>query len=311
MSMARLLVMVLMGIVAGTVHGAGIGQKQVDPAMLRALRWQLALEREGFSPGLIDGCLAGKTTLAIKGFQHARALPVSGKLDEATGSALGIDELEPLTDYTIRPADLKQVTGFPGGWVQKSKKRYLGYHTLAEELAEKHHCTQGLLMRLNRGKSLSHLQPGDTIRVPRTLPPRWSRARLVEVNLSQKVVRAFDERKHVVGMFHCSIAAKASKRPAGQTRVIVIAENPSYTFDPAKWPEVKGIDRKLLIPPGPHNPVGLCWIGLALHVYGIHGTPNPELIGKTGSHGCLRLSNWDAKRLGRMVRVGTPVKFVG
>ncbi|MGE5608886.1 MAG: L,D-transpeptidase family protein [Bacillota bacterium] len=306
-----MLVLVLVGIVVGTVHGAGVGQKQIDPAALRAVRWQLALEREGFSPGLIDGCLAGKTTLAIKEFQRARGLAITGKLDEATGSALRINEVEPLTNYTVRPEDLKQVTGSPGTWVEKSKKRYLGYRSLTDALAEKHHCTQGLLMRLNRGKNLARLRAGDTIRVPRTLPPRWSRAKQLEVNLGQRVIRAFDEQKHLVGMFHCSIAAQVSKRPGGQTRIVVVAENPSYTFDPRKWPEVKGVEKKLLIPPGPRNPVGLCWIGLGLPGYGIHGTPNPELIGKTGSHGCLRLSNWDAKRLGRMVRVGTPVKFVG
>lgn len=311
MSKIPILAMLLFGIVVATAHGAPAAPKPIDPATLRALRWQLALEREGFSPGLIDGCLAAKTTLAIKEFQHAHGLSVSGKLDDATASNLNVDQVNPLTDYTIQPTDLKQVTGSPGTWVEKSKKRYLGYRTLTEALAEKHHCTQGLLIRLNRGKNLARLRAGDTIRVPNILPPRSPRVRQLEVNLNQKVIRAFDEQKRLVGLFHCSIAAQISKRPAGQTQIIVVAENPSYTFDPVKWPEVKGVQKKLLIPPGPRNPVGLCWIGLGLPGYGIHGTPNPELIGKTGSHGCLRLSNWDATRLARWVRIGTPVKFVG
>jgi lipoprotein-anchoring transpeptidase ErfK/SrfK len=91
---------------------------------------------------------------------------------------------------------------------------------------------------------------------------------------------------------------------------VVISHNPTYMFDPAKWPEVKNVRRKLLIPPGPRNPVGLCWIGLSIPSYGIHGTPQPEMIGKTGSHGCIRLTNWDAIRLSKMVEVGAPVKFV-
>ncbi|HEX2972948.1 MAG TPA: L,D-transpeptidase family protein, partial [Tepidisphaeraceae bacterium] len=220
-------------------------------------------------------------------------------------------DADPVAEYTVQSSDAAKVTGVPGGWVEKSKKRYLGYRTLLEAVAEKHHCTQGLLGRLNRGKNLSHLRVGDTIRVPHIEKAKVVRARQVEVDLSQKMVRAIDERNRLVGLFHCSIAAKESKRPKGQTRIVGVTENPSYTFDPAKWPEVKGVRQKLLIPPGPRNPVGLCWIGLGLPGYGIHGTPNPELIGKTGSHGCFRLSNWDATRLGRMVRAGTPVKFVG
>ncbi len=89
-----------------------------------------------------------------------------------------------------------------------------------------------------------------------------------------------------------------------------VTHNPTYQFDPAMWPEVKTVRETLLIPPGPKNPVGVCWIALSLRGYGIHGTPNPELIGKTGSHGCFRLTNWDATRLGNMIKAGTPVKFV-
>jgi len=112
-----------------------------------------------------------------------------------------------------------------------------------------------------------------------------------------------------VGLFHCSIAADKARLPSGQASVIVISENPAYTFDPKMWPEVKDVTQKLTIPPGPRNPVGLCWIGLSLPGYGMHGTPMPEMIGKTGSHGCFRLTNWDALRLAKMVRVGTPVRF--
>jgi lipoprotein-anchoring transpeptidase ErfK/SrfK len=92
--------------------------------------------------------------------------------------------------------------------------------------------------------------------------------------------------------------------------VVGVTSNPAYSFDPAMWPEVNNVTQKLLIPPGPRNPVGVCWIALSLPGYGIHGTPTPEMIGKTGSHGCFRLTNWDATRLGGMVEAGIGVEFV-
>lgn len=100
------------------------------------------------------------------------------------------------------------------------------------------------------------------------------------------------------------------KRPSGETKVVVVHRNPDYTFDPQYWPEVHNVTHKLLISPGPRNPVGLAWIGLDLPGYGIHGTPHPEMIGKTGSHGCFRMSNWDAIRLSKMIRPGAIVTFV-
>jgi hypothetical protein len=133
----------------------------------------------------------------------------------------------------------------------------------------------------------------------------------MEIDLSEKIVRVLDRERKLIGLFHCSIAKDREKLPSGSASVVVITENPKYTFDPKMWPEVKGVDRKLLIPPGPRNPVGRCWIGLSLPGYGIHGSPNPEMIGKTGSHGCFRLTNWDALRLAGMIRVGTRVRFCG
>ena len=143
------------------------------------------------------------------------------------------------------------------------------------------------------------------------LPSGAPRARVLQINLSEKVIRAIDQERRLIGLFHCSIAASKAKRPSGQARITRIVPNPEYTFQPKSWPEVtEKIDRALRIPPGPRNPVGRCWIELSLPGYGIHGTPDPELIGKTGSHGCFRLTNWDALRLGKMVRIGTEVRFV-
>jgi len=278
----------------------------------KTLAWQIALEREGFSPGLIDGRGGPRTALATREFQESRGLNVSGQLDEPTAAALGIDEANTvLKTYTITDADQQKVAPPPKNWLAKSKAKFLGHNNLAEAVAERFHCSRVLLATLNPSVDLARLRVGQALIVPAVLDGKTLRVHRLEVDLSQKAIRGFDGEGRQVALFHCSIASKAEDRPKGEARVLGVANDPHYLFDPKVWPEVKGIKTKLLIPPGPKNPVGLCWIGLSLKGYGIHGTPNPELIGKSGSHGCLRLTNWDAIRLGKMVGAGTPVKFTG
>ncbi len=283
-----------------------------EDAGLRAkLAWQIALERVGFSPGVIDGSIGRKTELATREFQRVRGLPVSGKLDAATASALGINANAALTNYTVRADDLGQVGPVPKDWLEKSRLSRLGYEHISAVIAERFHCSTGLLSRLNAGRELGQLQVGDTIVVPAVVEISAAACgEQVEIDLSEKVVRVLDGQRRLVGLFHCSIAKDRQKLPSGEASVAVITKDPTYTFDPKMWPEVKGVDRKLLIPAGPRNPVGRCWIGLSLPGYGIHGSPNPEMIGKTGSHGCFRLTNWDALRLAEMIRVGIRVRFV-
>lgn len=304
----------LMGwwVVVLCVGGLAWAGPAVDRGTWEAVMCQVGLEAWGFSPGVVDGKIGPKTVMALREFQRVRGLTITGKLDEATVKALGMQEAgDPIVPYTVQAEDVSRVKPVPRGWVDKSKMKYLGYASVLEAVAERFHCTRGLVERLNPGTNLAKLKAGDVVWVPAAVALQLPRAARLEVDLSAKVIRAIDANGRLLGLFHCSIAAKAEKRPKGEARVVSVAENPTYRFDPAMWPEVKGVNRKLLIPPGPKNPVGLCWIGLNLPGYGIHGTPNPELIGKTGSHGCIRLTNWDALRLGRMVGAGTAVKFIG
>ena len=292
-------------------HNVALGASPTMPPLAERVARQVALETVGFSPGLIDGRLGPKTALALREFQRVHGLPITGEFDAESLARLGVNPAGALTRHVVADADFAEVDPPPKDWVGKSQRHRLGYESVEAALAEKFHCSKSLLAELNPGRNWHELRPGDVLTVPAvpvaSLPTRGA---LLEVDVAQKVIRVLDVRHRLVALFHCSIAADKAKVPTGETRVAVISENPTYTFDPKMWPEVKDVDRKLTIPPGPRNPVGRCWIGLSLPGYGIHGTPNPELIGKTGSHGCFRLANWDAQRLGKMIEVGAKVCFV-
>jgi lipoprotein-anchoring transpeptidase ErfK/SrfK len=286
------------------------GKDDTEAQFLINLSWQIALDRASFSPGLIDGDIGGKTRTATKEFQTFKKLKVTGELDSDTATALEVQPEQAVAEYTVLKSDLEQVGDLPKGWLEKSKLKWLPYPSLDEALAEKFHCTRGLLTGLNDGKNIAKLKAGDKINVPNIrTPTSLPRGEKIDISFSRKIVRVKDAADKTVAMFHCSIAADKANGPSGEASVAVISENPHYSFDPDKWPEVKGINQKLLIPPGPRNPVGLCWVGLSIKGYGIHGSPAPEMIGKTGSHGCFRLTNWDAVRLGKIVRVGVLVTF--
>lgn len=287
------------------------GPARADTApLLQIVAWQVALEREGFSPGVIDGKPGPKTLLALRELQSARGQAVTGRLDDAAAEALGLCCDDAVLEYTVQQADADEVTGSFKGWLDKSKATRLGYLNLTDELAEKFHCSMALLSALNKDADLAKLKVGDSVTVPPVAASECPRAARLLINLSEKVIHCFGEDGREVALFHCSIAREADRRPLGSLKVASVTRNPEYLFDPEMWREVKGINHKLVIPPGPRNPVGVCWIALDHPGFGMHGTPNPELIGKTGSHGCFRLTNWDAERLSGMVRHGTPVDIL-
>lgn len=275
------------------------------------LSWQAALEAAGFSPGLLDGRNGPKTALATALFQAARGIPATGELCPDTARALGADPASAIETYAVSREDEALVDYCPPDWLERSRRRALLYPSLANLVAERFHTSERCLAELNPATDLSSLAPGFVVLVPRlreraALP----RGLELEIDLSRRAIILVDEAGAVRGLLHCSVPRDLDAVRRGAATVAVVVENPSYTFDPKMWPEVPDVRRKLLIPPGPRSPVGIRWIGLDRPGVGIHGTPEPENIGKTGSHGCFRLANWDAAYLAGLVTAGTRVRIL-
>jgi lipoprotein-anchoring transpeptidase ErfK/SrfK len=283
----------------------------LDPNVLtteRIAAYQVALERMHFSCGFIDGDQGMRTQRMLRAFQASRGLPASGFLDAATRGAIG-EPGEPFLNYIVTPTDMASIMPKPPTWRAKAQATRLGYNDIWELLAEKFHCTRAYLKGLNR--DVKQPVAGSEIIGPKVLPAApYPHAASLRVNLAETSIEALDGAGKVIAFFPCSIAADKNKRPKGTLTVKSVVPNPDYTFDPALFKDAaasEGLTHKMTIPPGPRNPVGTAWIGLSLPGYGIHGTPEPENISRTQSHGCFRLANWNAEKVLKMVRVGTPV----
>ena len=206
-----------------------------------------------------------------------------------------------LTTYVVTTNDLARLQPLGKTWLAKSQQSALDYETELELVAEKGHAHPALIQQLNPNVNWTNLAAGTVLKIPDVnYPAPTNKAAFVVIHLGEKFLEAFDVETNLLAHFPCSIAASVEKRPVGELHVIAIAPNPNYTFDPELFPEspeVQAIGHKLILPPGPNNPVGVAWIGLDKPGYGIHGTPNPEQVGRTESHGCFRLANWDAEYL--------------
>jgi lipoprotein-anchoring transpeptidase ErfK/SrfK len=271
---------------------------------------QIALARRGISPGSIDAVPGSQTRKAISVFQEMENLPQTGVLDAETGARLTLDS-PPLTTCVVTTNDLAGLQPLGKTWLAKSQQSSLAYETELELVAEKGHAHPELIRQLNPNVSWTNLTAGTAVKIPDVnYPAPTNKAAFAVIHLGDKFLEAFDEESNLLVHFPCSIAAHVEKRPVGELHVIVVAPNPNYTFDPELFPEspeAQQSNQTLVIPPGPNNPVGVAWIGLDKPGYGIHGAPNPEQIGRTESHGCFRLANWDAEYLSHLVWVGMPV----
>ncbi len=273
------------------------------------LEAQIALTWHGISCGPIDGRGGGQTELGLRAFQLQHRLDPSGRLDRETLRELVVDRPR-YRRRVLSESDLAGLAPTPDTWLAKSQAQRLDHETLPERLGEEAQAHPDLIRELNPGVDWSATAVGTEVTLPNASYPPARRANLVRVNLAQKWIRAFDGNGRMLCHFPCSIGRIAEKRPVGELAVAVAVKDPNYTFNPAVFPESeegRALGRKLVIPPGPNNPVGVAWIGLSKAGYGIHGTPGPEKVGRTESHGCFRLANWNADYLRQIVRVGTPV----
>jgi lipoprotein-anchoring transpeptidase ErfK/SrfK len=270
---------------------------------------QIALARLGLSSGSVDGRPGPQTTLAVLAFQRSHHLTETGRLDPSTRETLLLTRA-PFTNYVVTQADLDRLQPLSDTWAGKAQQTALDYETILELVAEKSRAHPEFLRRLNPPEVFLAPPAGTPIIVPDTDLGELNPCAFIRVALSSRTLEAFDSQSNLMAHFPCSIAQRVEKRPGGELHVASIAPNPNYTFDPALFPEspeAGQLAHKLVLPPGPNNPVGIAWIGLDKPGYGIHGTPRPEQVGRTESHGCFRLANWNAEHLLKIVRIGTPV----
>ena len=284
------------------------------PVVSEVLATQVALDRTGFSPGEIDGRPGLNLQRALSAFQQSHQLAATGRADDPTWKQLmsAGGDVRPLTDYTLTDADLAGpfTPDIPPNLPDQASLDALNYRTPLEAIAERFHSSPALLQKLN--PQAGFRRAGEHVMVPNvvttpTAPPAQDLT--VFVTRSTSALTIEDASGRV--LFHAPVTSGSDHDPLpiGTWKVNGVQRNPKFHYNPELFWDATPGDRKATLQPGPNNPVGVVWIDLSKPHYGIHGTPEPSTIGHVESHGCVRLTNWDADRLAQWVKPGTRVVF--
>jgi lipoprotein-anchoring transpeptidase ErfK/SrfK len=282
-----------------------------DPVIIRE---EVLLDRARFSPGVIDGLGGANESRALAAFQAHAHLKPTGKLDAASWLALTAGDAPVVKPYVITLADVAgpfapdegedfvKLAALPDG---------PQYSTPLEGLAERAHMSQSLMQALNPGADFS--KPGTALLIAASDTPDFTKGEVhsIEVSKAKAQVTAFAADGAILAVYPATVGSTERPSPSGVHKIVGVAYNTDYVYDPSKlhWgPHAHG---RFRIKPGPKGPVGVVWIDLNAPSYGIHGSPDPNLIGKTASHGCVRLTNWDALALAHGVKPGVVVTFLG
>lgn len=281
-------------------------EKDAGSAVLRA---QILLDRIGLSVGEMDGHVGSNMLHAILGVRATHGLPADPVIDESVWSVLNMDADPALISYTTVPDDFKgPFEKVPPDMMRKAKLKYLGYASPLEGLAERFHIQPALLQKLNPGRNFQ--KAGEELMVPNVLNSASGVAARIIVSKHDSMVQVFDMTGKLLAQYPCTTGSEHDPLPIGEWKVTAIYKNPKFHYNPKLFWDAKAKDSPATIAAGPRNPVGVVWIDLSKEHYGIHGTPSPGSIGHTESHGCIRLTNWDALELAGMVMEGTPVTMV-
>jgi len=282
------------------------------------VQWQIRLDQQGFSPGEIDGTLGASTRRALTAFQEAHGIAPNGQPDCAVWGVLDAGGEKPtLMPYKIAADDVKGpfIGRMPASMEAAAKLPRLQYATRIEALSEQFHAAPALLRRLNPRARFS---AGERITVPAVTPfdegakPQHNAAApIVSVTVSrdESALRVTAADGTLVFFAPVSSGSTHDPLPTGTWKVTAVTWHPVFHYNPDLFWDANPKDDAVAIKPGPNNPVGVVWIALDLEHYGVHGTPEPSKIGAAASHGCVRLTNWDAARVAALVQPGTPVVF--
>lgn len=284
-------------------------------------RLQIFLDQRSFSPGKIDGKWGEFVAKALQRYQRTNGVPPTGQIDPAMQQQL--QNIFPIyTTYQLTADDFKRVGNIPYKPAEEAKVPALLYRSITEFVAERYHSGENFITRLNKDKNMEKLQPGDTLRVPNVPPfeiehlkeignlpmrPEFAK-RLIKVDTRFRMLDIVDGDK-IIGSYPITPGSKKLPAPLGTWKIVGIATLPWFRWDEAMLMHGERSENFYNLPPGPRNPVGIAWIGLSKRGIGIHGTNSPDTIGRSGSHGCIRLANWDAARVINQVTEGMTVQI--